>query len=410
MISTALQRWTAREDKALAFSSFRKFLYGSFIVRSADWMDLTILNWLVYQWTGSAVALGIVNACRLIPIIFFSLHGGVLADRYDRKKILLICYGGIILSTVLLAYLAYMKVAIVLFYGAIVLRSLFMTIEVPVRNAFLADLVDHRCLPNAISLQTMVINLARMVGPALAGWLLVKYSASELFIVVAAGMTMILFLLPKIEVTQNRELEKKIVKEQKNDWKETFRYIRENRLIVSILLIAIAPMVFGFPYTTMLPLFADELMVMGPDGFGLLLSVSSIGAIISTMILSIKKPTHQGKVLVLSALGFGLCLGFFILFRESYLISLILILIVGFTSQLYRTMSRITLQMNVEETLRGRVLSVALMDRAYIPLGSLLIGFIAGQFGAVAAGLFMGMGCFAITLLIAWQRPGLWKT
>ncbi|WP_377890815.1 MFS transporter [Alkalihalobacillus sp. R86527] len=399
------------EQSALTSRSFRTFLFSSFVVRTSDWMDLTLLNWLVYELTGSPMALGILNACRLLPILFFSLHAGVLADRYDRKKVLAWSYTGMLVGTVVLAYIVFQQYAVYWIYVAVFIRSLFMTIEVPVRNAFLSSLVDHIRLPSAISIQTMVINLARMVGPALAGVLLLKVSPAMLFLIIAGGTAVILFTLPSIQLMPQLNVSAQTKgSNNKEDLKETFQYIKENHMIVSILLIAIAPMIFGFPYTTMLPLFAEDLMGMGPDGFGLLLSVSSIGAILATLVLSMKQPRHQGKVLVLSALGFGLFLGFFILFNGNYLVSLLLMLSVGFTSQLYRTTSRITLQMQVAHALRGRVLGIALMDRAYIPLGALLIGAIAAHYGALAAGLFMGFGCFFTTLLIVWKRPDLWHT
>ncbi|MBN8209025.1 MFS transporter [Bacillus sp. NTK071] len=405
-----IKRLAFSDHSALTSRSFRYFLGGSFFVRTTDWMDLTLLNWLVYQWTGSPVALAILNACRLLPILIFGIQAGVLADRYNRKTILAVSYIGIILTTALLSYLVFAQVSVVFLYIAVVGRSLFMTIEVPVRNAFLSDLVDESRLGSAISLQTLVINLARMLGPALAGSLLLTVSAPVLFLFVACGTLVMLFSLAFIQTNSPACLLDKHHATNKEDLKETFHYMKENRLIVTILLFAIAPMIFGFPYTTMLPLFAEELMGMGPDGFGLLLSISSIGAIIATLVLSLNQPRYQGKVLILSALGFGLFLGLFILFNGSYLLSLMLMLSVGFTSQLYRTTSRITLQMQVTQALRGRVLSIALMDRAYIPLGALLIGVIAGHFGTLIAGLVMGFGCFFTTLLLVWRRPELWNT
>ncbi len=401
----------ANRSFALRVQSFRHFLFGSFVVRTTDWMDLTLLNWLVYQWTQSPVALGVLNACRLLPILLFGLQAGVLADRYSRKKVLMFSYAGIFASTLLLAYLVYADLSIVWLYVVVFARSLFMTVEVPVRNAFLSDLVDSNQLSNAISLQTMVINVARMVGPALAGWMLLKMDAPILFVMIGFGTLVIMASLNGIRVKEERrDPIERSVKSNKSDLKETFQYIKENHLIVSILLMAVAPMVFGFPYTTMLPLFVEELMGMGPDGFGLLLSASSVGAIIATLVLSVKSPRHQGKILIFSALGFGLFLGCFILFTANYFLSIVLMLVVGFTSQMYRTTSRITIQMQVADALRGRVLSIALMDRAYIPLGALLIGVIAAQFGAMTAGLFMGFGCFVVTLLIVWKRPDLWNT
>lgn len=404
------KKWfLSNEDLALKSKSFNQFLFGSFIVRTSDWMDLTLLNWLVYQWTDSPMALGVLNVCRLSPILFFSLYAGLLADRYDRKKVLMVCYGGVFLTTLLLGFLVQLELQVVWLYLVVFGRSIFMTIEVPVRNSYLTGIVEDNKLASAISLQTMVLNLARMIGPALAGWLLLKVSAPNLIYLLGFGAIITMLIVQRIpsNPVNNKTPDKT---NKKGDLKEAFSYIKNHPLIVSILLIAIAPMIFGFPYTTMLPLFVEDLMDMGPNRFGLLLSISSVGAIVATLLLTIRKPKRKGKVLIYSPLGFGLCLGFFILFHHMYLLSLLLMFMVGLTSQMYRTTSRIAIQIEVPDELRGRVLSIALMDRAYIPLGALLIGFIAGQLGVMTAGLFMGFGCLLITLLIVWRRPNLWNT
>ncbi|WLD92622.1 MFS transporter [Alkalihalobacillus sp. AL-G] len=393
---------------ALQSTSFRRFLYGSFLIRTSEWMDLTILNWVVYQWTNSPLMLGLLNACRLLPIFFFSLPAGILADRFDRLKMLTLAYFGLCISTFLIAMFVQEKLPIFWLLTAITVRSFLSTIEVPIRNAFLSDLVPKSMLANGIAIQTTIINLSRIIGPALAGVLLVHSSPGILMYFVSLGslFAMIsLFLIQPIE--QNGKSDEK--QGNKESIKETFRYIDQNPKVLSVLLIAIAPMVFGFPYTTMLPIFSKELLGMGPDGFGLLLSVSSVGAIVSTILLSIGQPNNSRRLLVLSALGFGTGLCFFTLFNHSYTLILLFMFLIGLASQFYRTLSRVVLQLNVSERYRGRVLSIALMDRGYIPLGALIVGWVGSSFGAYSAGLFMGLGCILSTLCITLLRKNLWN-
>lgn len=396
------------DSLALKSMNFRKFLYGSFLTRSADWMDMTILNWVIYEWTNSPLILAFLNASRLLPVFLFSFPAGILADRFDKRKILLINYFSLFLATLWIAYLLQKESAIFWLLLVVALRSCLMTIEVPVRNSFLSDLVPKIMLASAVSIQTTSINLARMIGPAIAGILLVHFSPGMLMFGVSGGTIFVMLSLLSVRASGQKRAEIKKGK-TKRPLKDTWRYIQQHPKVLSILLIAIAPMVFGFPYTTMLPLFSMELLQMGPDGFGLLLSVSSFGAIMATLLLSAGQPKRPELVLVISAFVFGMGLSFFILLNESYILILASMFLIGFAGQYYRTLSRVILQLNVDERYRGRVLSIALMDRGYIPLGALLVGWIGSVWGVVSAGLFMGIGCCLSTILIALLRKDLWK-
>ncbi|MBT2640040.1 MULTISPECIES: MFS transporter [unclassified Bacillus (in: firmicutes)] len=397
---------TLRSDFALKSSSYRRFLYGSFFVRTADWMELTILNWVVYQWTSSAVALGAVNACRLLPVFLFSAAAGSAADRFQRRNSLFILYGALFLMTVWMSFNIKDPSSFGMLTFIIVLKSILMSFEVPIRNAYLSDIVPASMLGSAITLQTTCINVARMIGPALAGVLLASFPPALLLFYVSLGTLFVLLSLwtiPQDEqnVYKGNQTHKSI--------SETWQYLKKEPAIPSILLLAIAPMIFGFPYTTMLPLLSEELMDTGSEGFGLLLSVSSAGAIISTVVLSWRQPYTGGKWLILSSLGFGASLILFTAFSQIKVLAFILIFLVGFSSQYYRTLSRIIVQLKVAEEHRGRILSFALMDRGYIPLGAILIGFVANIFGAYSAGLFMGIGTIVITLIISQSNRRMWK-
>lgn len=396
------------DSLALKSLNFRKFLYGSFITRTTDWMDMTILNWVVYEWTNSPLMLALLNASRLLPVFLFSVPAGILADRFDKRNILLINYFTLFLATLWIAFLLERESPIFWLLLVVTFRSCLMTIEVPVRNSFLSDLVPKSMLASAVSIQTTVINLARMIGPAIAGLLLTHFSPGMLMYGVSGGALFVMLSLLSMGPSEQKRPEMKEAK-SKRPLKETWHYIQQHPKVLSVLLISIAPMVFGFPYTTMLPLFSKELLQMGPEGFGLLLSVSSFGAIVATLLLSAGQPKRPELLLVLSAFTFGMGLFFFILINENYTLVLAFMFLIGLASQYYRTLSRVILQLNVEEKYRGRVLSIALMDRGYIPLGALLVGWIGSVWGVVSAGLFMGIGCCLSTVVIALLRKDLWK-
>ncbi|MBN8190596.1 MFS transporter [Bacillus sp. NTK074B] len=399
--------YPAQQQFALKSPPFRRFLYGSFFVRCSDWMDLTILNWIVYEWTHSPLSLGILNACRLIPVFLFSMYAGGVADKYNRRQSLLVIYSGMLVSTLFIAFIIGEQASFILLLSAVTVRSVLMSFEVPIRNAWLADLVPGSMLGSAITLQTTIINVARMVGPAFAGVLLGYFAASNIMLWVSAGTLLVIFTL--LTVPGDQENTEQGKKRESKSIKDTIQYIIGQPGILAVLLVAIAPMIFGFPYTTMLPIFSKELMNLGSAGFGFLLSISSLGAITATGLLAFRQPVMGGRWLIVSTLAFGTSLVLFTTFSGFYLASAGLMFLIGFTSQYYRTLSRIMIQMKVDGEYRGRVLSIALMDRGYIPLGSLFIGWIASSFDAYVAGLSMGLGTILFTILIVRSNRNLWK-
>lgn len=397
---------TFESNFALKSRTYRRFLYGSFFVRTTDWMELTILNWVVYQWTNSPIDLGLVNACRLLPVFFFSLPAGSIADRFNRRYVLILLYGAMFFMTLWITHIIGGQSSFTLLLAVIALKSILMNIEVPIRNAYLSDIVPVSMLGSAITLQTACINIARMIGPALSGVLLTYYSPANILLGVSYGTLLVLFSLLTISNIEQTVEDKK---PQQKMLKETFYYLKKKPILLQILIIAIGPMIFGFPYTTMLPLLSEELMDTGAQGFGLLLSVSSVGAIVSTIALSWYQPPIRGRWLILSSLGFGSGLILFTIFCKFNILSFVFMFLVGFFSQYYRTMSRIMIQLKVDKEYRGRVISIALMDRGYIPLGAILIGYVGNLFGAFSAGLFMGVGTIVLTLIISGINRKLWK-
>ncbi|HZH63029.1 MAG TPA: MFS transporter [Metabacillus sp.] len=391
---------------ALHSKMFRIFISGSLVTRVGDWMDLVALNWAVLQFTNSPIFLGLINACRLIPTFLLSVPAGILADRYDRRRLLILIQIGMMFLTFSLAYLVEMKQTFWLFVFIVILRSILAAMDPPIRNAYVPDLVPESLMTSAIAINTTIIHLARIVGPALAGMLLTVTDIENLFYINAWGTLGVLVSLIMIQSDSVSNSSKK--DSEKPTLREAADYVRRQQSVQSLLILSVVPMVFGFPYTTMMPLFARDLLNLGPEGFGILLSISSVGALIGTAWLSLGKEIKDaGKWLIYSIMGFGLSLLLFI-GTTNVLIAGVAMFLVGLTSQTYRTMSRITLQMHVPNHLRGRILSIALMDRGFIPLGALLIGAIATWAGTLWAGALMGIGCIAITLIIVTRRRQIW--
>ncbi|MEH7401684.1 MFS transporter [Gottfriedia acidiceleris] len=398
-----------KKNSRFAFQSksFNIFMTGSLISRVGDWMDLVALNWAVLQFTNSPIHLGIMNACRLVPTFLLSVPAGIMADRFDRRKLLIWLQVGMMLLTFVIGFLVAKGPSFWLFALIVAIRSMLAAMDPPIRNALIPNLVPESSMASALAVNTMIINLSRIIGPAIAGIFLGIINIANLFYINAWGTFAVLISLAIIRA--DYQLIKYKDKDEKITIKEAVDFVRKKPSVQSLLILAIVPMVFGFPYTTMMPLFAKELLHLGPEGFGVLLSISSIGAIIGTSWLSIgKEIIETGKWLIYSNIGFGLSLLLFI-GTNNYLVAGLAMFLVGLTSQTYRTLSRITLQKQVPDHLRGRIMSIALMDRGFIPLGALLIGAIASSLGILWAGSVMGLGCILTTLMIVLKRREILK-
>ncbi|SFI95362.1 MFS transporter [Thermoflavimicrobium dichotomicum] len=390
---------------ALKNKSYRIYTWGNFFSRLGEWIDYTVLNWAVLAYTHSPFYLAVINACRLIPVFLASIPAGVMADRWNQRKVLVRCQCVVLLLTCILALIPFDS-CFWLMAGIVTLRSLFSAIDLPIRNTYITTLVSEQHMASAISLNALVLNLSRIMGPALAGFLLTKYEASDLFWLNAWSIGVYILTLLIMPREEDSPAQMKSI-HLKQDISEAVQYIRSNPVVQSLFILAIVPMIFGFPYTSMMPLFAKHLMQLNADGFGLLLSASGMGAILCSSFLSTGKWMADGKRLILSIFFFGFFLTCF-MFAHTLLIAVIMMFFIGFMGQCYRTMSRVSIQAVVPDELRGRIVSIAMMDRGLIPFGSLIISLVADVFGALWAGLLMGLGCMFISLIVAVYWRQIW--
>ncbi|MEJ7843783.1 MAG: MFS transporter [Rubrobacter sp.] len=391
---------------ALRSRSFGIFAAGTLVSQTGEWMTWVALNWAVLEFTGSALYLGLINACRMVPAFLLSVPAGVLADRGDRRKLLILLQAGIMPSTLCVGYLLAAESSFWLLAAVVTLRSVLVAVVIPVRNSLIPNLVPESQVASAVAVDTAVRNLARILGPGIAGTLLAVMEVADVFWISAGSIVAVLISLFVVRPESNREA---VSTNIKTDIQEAAAYVKNSPSVQSLLVLAVVPMVFGFPYTAMMPLFAEDLLQLGPEGLGVLLSVAAAGALVGSAWLSMGGETEgAGKWLVCSTIGFGLFLLLF-MFAETLVTAAFMMFLVGLASATYRTMSRVTLQTRVPDRLRGRILSIALMDRGFMPLGAILIGSVAQWAGTLWAGVVMGGGCIAVTLVVLAARRQIWS-
>lgn len=392
---------------ALRSRAFGIFAAGNLVSQTGEWMTWVALNWAVFELTGSALYLAVINACRLIPAFLLSVPAGVLADRTNRRKMLIALQAGTMLSTFAVGYLLATASPFWILAAVVTIRSALMAAVIPVRNALIPNLVAESQIASAVAIDTTTRNLARIVGPATAGILLAATEVEVVFWISASSIAVVILSLFIVR-PQSGEMDP-VSKNIKEDIREAALYVKNSPSVQSLLILAAAPLLFAFPYTAMMPLFADDLLQLGPEGLGVLLSVAAAGALLGSLWLSLGGETEgTGKWLVSSTIALGLFLILF-MFTETLVMAAIMIFLVGLASSIYRTMSRVALQARVPDRLRGRILSIALMDRGLMPLGAILIGAVAEWAGALSAGIFMGVGCIVATLAVVAARRRIWR-
>lgn len=391
---------------ALRSRSFGIFAAGNLVSQAGEWMTLVALNWAVLEFTGSALYLGLINACRMVPAFLLSVPAGVLADRSDRRKLLILLQAGVMPSTFCVGYLLAAESPFWLLAVVVTLRSVLMAMVIPVRNSLIPNLVPESQVASAVAVDSGVRNLSRIVGPAIAGTLLAVMEVADVFWISGCSIVAVLLSLVIVRPESSRDADSHGIKA---DIREAAAYVKNSPSVQSLLILAVVPMVFAFPYTAMMPLFAEDLLQLGPEGLGILLSVAAAGALVGSAWLSLGSGTQEaGKWLVCSTIGFGLFLLLF-MFAQTLLTAAVMLFLVGLASSTYRTMSRVTLQTRVPDRLRGRIMSIALMDRGLMPLGAILIGAVAEWAGALWAGVVMGGGCIAVTLAVLAARRQIWS-
>jgi len=391
-----------RTFSSLRHRNYRLLWTGTIVSNSGDWMDQIALNWLVMELTSSPLSLGLVNLFRAIPVLILMPLGGVIADKWERRRILMVMQALSMLLALALGILVttgYGEVWPV--YVIAVLRGMVTAFNTPAQQSIISDLVPRKDLANAVALNSATIHLTRVLGPSLGGVLIVILGLDWLFYLNALSYVAILYtlwLLPDLGT-----LEKK----GGGPWQEMtdgFRYIRGHEMIFFLVLLAVVPMVFGQPYLTMLAVFAHGVLEVGPTGLGLLMSVASLGAVTGALAVAGRRRGPRIVLMIGGIMVFGVSLILFA-FSTSMLPALLFLFIAGASNVHYNSTNNALIQGLVEDRFRGRVLSILQLSRGVVPMGSAITGFLAELFGAPAA--LAGMASMLIVLGgVAWVvRP-----
>ncbi|MFC1932258.1 MFS transporter [Chloroflexota bacterium] len=383
--------------RALRNRNFRLLWIGMVGHSASLWVEAVARSWLIWELTGSATLLAVVNMLRVLPMLGFGLLAGVAADRFDKRKILIICQTFTLLNKVVLAVL--------IIIGAVevwhVLLTAFlmgcsMAFNQPTRMSLVPGLVGEGELTNAVALNSAAMNVTRILGPAAAGLLIAPLGIGGVYFA-SAGVyviTLIATIMLRVPSVITRMKRTSVW----TDLGETFRYIYGEKSILSLVLLALVPMTLGMPYMTLMPIFADQVLDIGASGFGLLYSAVGVGAFLAVMtIATLGRIHHKGLIILLGVFGFG---AFLAVFSQSTWVplSLVIMAFVGFASTGSMVLINTGLLEIAPPEMRGRVMSVYMLDRGLMPLGTMIVGPLADVIGAPPTLLIMGSVCALLAL------------
>ena len=384
---------------ALRHRNFQLFFSGQLISLVGTWMQTVAESWLVYRLTHSALLLGAVGFASQFPVFLVAPLGGIVADRYNRHKVVIATQ---VASMVFDSALAVLTLANVVTVRQIFVLAILMGVvnafDIPARQSFLVDMVGRGDLMNAIALNSSMFNGARIVGPAIAGILVAKIGEGWCFAVngvsylaVIAGLLMMRVERPMALAKEGSPL---------NHIIEGFNFVRQTTPIRAILMLLGLVSLVAMPYVVLMPVFADKVLHGGAKGLGILMGATGVGALCGALTLATRKGVRGlGRWVAFSCAGFGLSLLLFSSSRHFWLSAAIL-LPVGFCMMLQMSSSNTLIQAMVPDQLRGRVMALySMMFMGMAPFGALFGGAIADRLGAP---LTVAMGSVACMGGAAW--------
>ena len=398
---------------ALAVANFRWLWVGSLGSSFAMNMQIIARGWLVYELTSSALDLAWVTLSFMLPSVIFSLYGGVLADRLPKRRVIawaqaLNCVATLVMATIIFS--GNVKFWDFIWFGFF--NGTVLALSMPARQAFVPEIIPERLIFTAMALNTTGWNLSRIIGPAFAGLLIAwlaggdktsTYGVGIVYVVIAS---LYLFsALTVLKVDRPGKTQRNRDGDSWSDMREGLRYVLEHPPVFALIVLSILPFLFGMPLNTLLPAFNQDVLQGHADDLGYLISAMGGGAIIGSLLMAtMGDMRNKGFWLIVSCLGWGLVTAAFGAF-DAQVAALVLIAVIGLLSSWNMSLNRGMLQMQVEDHMRGRIMSIDMMSHGLMPLGVFPISLIAEYYGVGAALMTSGFALMAITLLVAIFLP-----
>jgi MFS family permease len=395
----------SRTLRALRHRNFQLFFGGQLISLIGTWMQSVAQSWLVYRLTGSSLLLGSTGFASQIPVFLVAPIGGIVADRFNRHRVVIITQiTSMILAFILAALTLTRKVHVWHIFVLAALLGIVNAFDIPARQSFLVDMVGKEDLMNAIALNSSMFNGARIVGPAVAGILVASIGEGWCFF--ANAVSYIAVIIGLLLMNLPPRFHRPPLGSPLEHMIEGFGFVRRTAPIRAILLLLGLVSLVAMPYTVLMPVFADKILHGGARGLGILMGVTGVGALLGALTLATRRGVYGlGRWVAFACAGFGISLLLFAFSRHFWL-SAALLLPVGFCMMLEMSSSNTLIQAMVPDHLRGRVMAVySMMFMGMAPFGALLGGALADRVGAPITVSMGAIACLGGAALFGLRLP-----
>ena len=388
--------------RTLRYRNFRIFFMGQNVSLVGTWMQQVAMGWLVYRLTNSALLLGVVAFSSQIPVFILSPLGGVAADRFNRRKLLVITQALSAAQAIILGALTltgHIQIWHIIALGIVL--GCINSFDIPARQSFLVEMVEKKeNLGNAIALNSLMFNASRLIGPSIAGLVIALFGEGVCFLVNGISFLAVLWSLfiMRIRPKNPKPMRIAVLEELKEGFKYTFGF-EPIRLILLLLSVTSA---MGMAYVVLMPVFARDVLRGGPETLGFLMASGGLGAAAATIYLASRRSIlGLGRLIPISAVVFAVGIILFSLSRTLW-ISMAVLSISGFGMMVNMAACNTILQTISEDDKRGRVMSFYTMSfMGMAPIGSLAAGAIAGRIGVTGTLIIGGAMCIAASILFA---------
>jgi MFS family permease len=392
---------------AIRYPNYRRWFVGQVLSLAGTWMQSVAQGWLVYQLTGSSLALGVITAAGTVPTIVLMLPAGAITDRVSKRRLLMLTQVVMMISALILAALTWLdKLQVWEIAALAALSGIAQSFDAPARLAITPQLVEDRAdLQNAIAMNAMMFNLARVVGPAIGGLILAGMGAAWCFLINGLSFLAVLIALAGMKLPHD-------VGKPRGDRRilaeigDGLRFVWQQQVVRALVILIGVTSLFGLSYAVLLPAYASDVLKVDAKGYGLLNAAVGIGALAGSLaVASLSRWKSKGLQLTVGSLAFPLALLVFAATR-SYPLALLCLAGAGMSFVVQNATGNTMIQLLAPDELRGRVMSVyTLFFFGATPVGAMLAGGVAQQWNATAA-ILLGAGVtLAFTLSLVFFVP-----
>ena len=387
--------------RSLRYRNFRLFWFGQCISLTGTWMQRTAQTWLVYTVTKSPMKVGLLGVAQFMPLLLFSLFAGVVVDRFSKKKLLVLTQLLFLFQAVAMTALTYW--GIIQYWHILALSFLFgltQTLDMPARQSFFIDLVGRKDLTNAISLNSTIVNLAKIIGPAVSGLIMARYGTVFCFFINAVSFLPVILGILMIHVsgTAAASAHSSMLPQVADG----IRYISKSRTLVTNVLVMAAVCTFAMNTDVIIPIYAESVLGRGASGYSFLLSMVGAGAFLAAVIMAyLSKNGVKNFLLLISGVGTAVC-QLFTAATGWYAFCAVMLILTGFFNLIFINTGNSIFQLNSSDEYRGRVMSVySFLNLGSTPVGNFLSGLVMDHVPGDSGFLFCGITTLAFLFLIS---------